>query len=56
MEEIQPQFDKNDTTRHGTGGNEADPDVQFPEVNVNMENMEIHHHPDLKHKKKYLKE
>jgi hypothetical protein len=56
MEEIQPESDDKDATRNDKGGNESDPAVQFPEVNVNMERMEIHHHPDIKHKKKHLKE
>jgi hypothetical protein len=56
MEEIQPESDNNDTTRHDTVENESDPAVQLPEVNINMESMEVHHHPDLKHKKKHLKE
>ena len=56
MEEILPESDNNDTTKHDTGGNESDPAVQSPEVNANMESMEIHHYPDLKHKKKHLKE
>ncbi len=56
MEEILPESDNNDTAKHDTGGNESDPAGQFPEVNVNKESMEIHHYPDLKHKKKHLKE
>ncbi len=56
MEETLPESDNNNITKNDTGENESDQPVQSPEVNVNMESMEIHHNPDLKHKKKHLKE
>jgi hypothetical protein len=55
MEETLPESDNNDTTKHDAG-NEPVPAAQSPEVKETMENMEIHHYPDLKHKKKHLKE
>ncbi len=55
MEETLPESDNNDTTKHDAG-NEPVRAVQSPEVKETMESMEIHHYPDLKHKKKHLKE
>jgi hypothetical protein len=56
MEETLPESENNDTTKQNAPGNEPEPAVQSPEVKENIESMEIHHHPDLKHKKKHLKE
>jgi hypothetical protein len=56
MEEIQPQSGNNDTAGHENSGMVSGPADPLSEVTVNTANMEIHHHPDLIHKKKHLKE